>query len=128
MADFTDSFEIVNTDLINKGVDCNNPGFYDHPNFLKVEAQFPEFLNNYARFVQQRHYDDDYLERARREIPVIARVLYEELLRDGRQGACVDMSGVLSRILEREGLWNFAVKGSLTVSFPRGSGMGDRYF
>ncbi|NQY07877.1 MAG: hypothetical protein HRT68_17195, partial [Flavobacteriaceae bacterium] len=32
-----------------------------------------------------------------------------------------------SRILEREGFWNYIVKGSLTVSFPKGSGISDRY-
>lgn len=128
MVDFTDSFENVNSDLLDIEIDCNIPGFYDHPNFIEEETRFPEFLNNYARFVQTQAYDNDYLERSRREIPVIANALHDELLRDGRQGACVDMSGVFSRILEREGLWNFVVKGSLTVSFPENSGIGNRYF
>ena len=104
------------------------PGFYDSPAFISREQRQPDFLENYAAYVQLRPYDEAYLERARREIPVICEVLYKELAADGRQGACVDMSIALGRILEAEGLWCYYVKGSLTIEFPKSSGLANGYF
>lgn len=128
MAHFYSSKEQIISDFNRNKIDTSKPGFYDEPNFLKIEQINPEYLNNYARFVQEKIYSEEYLDKARKVIPLIANELYKELLRDGRQGACIDLSMVLSRILEREGFWNYIVKGSLTVSFPNDSGIGDRYF
>lgn len=128
MTRFNELLERIEADFYSKGIPVDQPGFYDHPNFIEVERQNPEYLNNYARYVQLRFYSSEYLEKAEREIPIIAHELHMELLRDGRQGACVDMSGVLSKILEREGYWNFVVKGSLTITFPKSTGIGKRYF
>ena len=128
MAHFYSSIEQIISDFERNKIDTSKPGFYDEPNFLKVEQRNPEYLNNYARFVQEKKYTAEYLDKARKVIPIIANELHKELLRDGRQGACIDLSMVLSRILEREGFWNYIVKGSLTVSFPNSSGIGDRFF
>ena len=128
MTEFYELFESVEADFKRKGIPVERPGFYDHVNFIEMERRRPQYLNNYARYVQLRSYSNEYVERAKKEIPIIANELYMELVRDGRQGACVDMSGVLSRIMEREGYWNFAVKGSLTITYPKSSGIGKRYF
>ncbi|MGY3895647.1 hypothetical protein [Aeromonas enterica] len=128
MAHFSSSMEKIISDFKRHKIDISKSGFYDEPNFLKVEQRNPEYLNNYARFVQDKAYSSEYLDKARKVIPLIANELHKELLRDGRKGACIDLSMVLSRILEREGFWNYIVKGSLTVSFPNGSGIGDRFF
>ncbi|PKG86491.1 hypothetical protein CXF85_01955 [Colwellia sp. 75C3] len=128
MAHFHSSIKKIIADFKKNNIDTSKPGFYDEPRFLRVEQGNPEYLNNYARFVQERNYSDEYLDEARKVIPLIVEELHKELLRDGRQGACVDLSMVLSRILEKEGFWNYIVKGSLTVSFPKQSGIGDRFF
>jgi hypothetical protein len=128
MTKFYESFESIEDNFKKKDIPFNQPGFYDHPNFIEIERRCPEYLNNYARYVQLRPYSNTYLERAKKEIPIIANELHIELLRDGRQGACVDTSAVLSRILEREGYWNFIVKGSLTITYPKSSRIGKRYF
>jgi len=128
MVSFTASFEVIRDEFSKRGISYERPGFYDDPSFIKYEKQNPIFLNNYARFVQQKRYDRAYLNKARKEIPIIARAIYGELLHDGRQGACVDTSAVLSRILEREGFWNFCIKGSLTITYPKSSGLQKRYF
>jgi hypothetical protein len=128
MAHFSSSIEKIISDFKKNNIDTSKPGFYDEPNFLKVEQSNPEYLNNYARFVQETCYSSEYLDEARKVIPLIVNELHKELLRDGRRGACIDLSMVLSRILEREGFWNYIVKGSLTVSFPNNSGIGDRFF
>jgi hypothetical protein len=98
------------------------------PNFLKKERVQADFLENYAAFVQLQPYTEDYLAKAAIEIPVICELLHQELVKDGRLGACVDMSIGLSRILEVEGYWNYIVKGSLTIQFPLEAKLPDRYF
>lgn len=128
MSHFADSIQQIISDFKNNNIDISTPGFYDEPNFLKVEQNNPEYLNNYARYVQEKEYSQEYLNKARHVIPIIAEKLQKELLRDGRQGACVDLSMLLSRILEKEGIWNYIVKGSLTVSFPKTSGIEKQFF
>lgn len=100
------------------GIPTNSPGFYDHPSFLEREKSQSDFLELYASFVEKRHYDPDYLEYSRGVIAKSAEILHKELAQDGRLGACIDTSMVLSRILEREGVWNYCAKGSLTLEFP----------
>ena len=101
------------------GIPTEAPGFYDHPTFLAAEQADPTFLNCYVRFVQQRPRDEEYEAQVRRVLPQIAEILQRELVAEGRLGACVDMSMVLSRILDAEHIWNYEVKGSLTLTFPR---------
>lgn len=111
-----------------QGIPMVGPGFYDHPNFLMVERSDPTFLNCYARFVQQRPRDETYEARVRRVVPRVAEILHRELEAEGRLGACIDLSMVLSRILDAEGIWNYMVKGSLTLTFPRSVRPGPIYF
>lgn len=110
------------------GIDTSQPGFYDAPAFVAVEREDSSFLDHYAAFVNARDYNPDYLQRARAEIPLIASICHRELVADGRLGACVDIGMMLSRMLEREGFWNYLVKGSLTITFPTPTNIGSRYF
>lgn len=110
------------------GIDASEPGFYDDPRFIDAESREAGFLESFGRMVECRPYEEVYLARSRKEIPAIARLVWEELVKDGRQGACVDVSMMLSRILEQEGFWNYIVKGSLTMTFPQSSGLTPRYF
>lgn len=110
------------------GVPTDQPGFCDQDNFLAVEREHPELLNLYAAYVAKRPYDEAYLAKARALIQKAADLMHVELVRHGRLGACVDISGILSRILDREGVWNCGVKGSLTITFPKNSGIMPRYF
>lgn len=109
-------------------IDFKNPGFYDSQEFLFQEQKDHSFLEKYAEYVNVKEYSSTYLERANREILFIAQKLHQELVKDGRLGACVDLSMVLSRILEREGFWNYTTKGSLTIKFPKVSGLENKYF
>src|SRR5258708_5001250 len=110
------------------GIDATYPGFYDDKKFIRAESVDPAFLETYARYVESRPYDDPYLSRARREIPIIAEGVWGELVADGRLGACIDIGMILSRILEQEGFWNYMVKGSLTMHFPPAAKLGTRYY
>lgn len=123
-----DSYDACTTLFREHDIDMTHPGFYDDPNFLQAEEDDSSFLDNYALFVRTKPLTDDYLRSARREIPFIAEVVRGELVADGRLGACIDISMMLSRVLEQEGYWNYQVKGSLTIRFPRESGIPTKYF
>lgn len=114
--------------FISQGIDVSYPGFYDDANFIKLENNNPDLLENYAKFVAYRPIDNDYLLKVDRIMKIVPGLLYEQLVSDGRMGACVDISMALSRILEREGIWNYQVKGSLTISFPTHSNIERKYF
>lgn len=51
-------------------------------------------------------------------LPIIAEVVRAEVARDGQLGVCVDVSMMLTKILEEEGIWCYALKGALTVLNP----------
>ena len=110
------------------GISIEHPGFYDDPLYLKIEREHPIYLNNYARYVQLKVYDDDYLILCEAKIKLICDILRNELVKDGRLGACIDLSIVLGRILEKVGIWNYVVKGALTIGFPRSTGISNLYF
>ncbi len=109
-------------------IDTSKPGFHDHPRFLAVEREDGEFFNTYAAFVHQRAYQPDYLARARAVVPTVARILYEQLVAEGRLGACVDLSMALARILERLGIWSYMVKGALTIEYPKSARLANTHF
>ena len=110
------------------GIDTSKPGFYDDPTFMAAERADPRMLEAYADFVEERDYTEDYIASAETCVERTAQFLYERLASDGRKGACIDASCVLSRFLERQGVWNYMVKGGLTVVFPTKSGLARAYF
>jgi len=118
----------IESDFISRGIPIAHPGFYDHPSFMMVERENPAYLNNYARYVDERNRSMDYEAHVRKVAPIVAKHFYEKLLANGRLGACVDISGLVSRSLEREGIWNFVAKGSLTMLFPSRSKIPPQYF
>lgn len=128
MTNFNAPFAEIERDFLARRIPLDSPGFYDHPNFMEVERGNPSYLNNYARFVHDRQRTPAYDEHVRKTVPIVARVLHQHLKANGRLGACVDISGVLSRALEMEGIWNFVVKGSLTIEFPRKAKITPKFF
>jgi len=110
------------------GIDFTQPGFYDLPPFLKAERADPRFLENYARYVEARAYTDEELTSAKNKITVAAATLEAIVAKDGRKGACVDVSGMLGRMLDKLGVWNYVAKSTLTIAFPKSSGLGPSYF
>lgn len=95
---------------------------------LRIERINPNYLETYAKYVVSKDYTPEYLDKARKEIPKICEILFKELYTDGRLGACIDASMVLSRILEKEGYWNYIVKGSLAIDFPPELNIETKYF
>ncbi|AQU81514.1 MULTISPECIES: hypothetical protein [unclassified Halomonas] len=111
-------FSELEKEFHKKGIPTEKPDFYDHPNFIKEEQRDPSYLIKFAKFVAEKPYSDEYLKKAEVIISDVAKILSEQLLDNGRQGACVDISGILARILERKGIWCACIKGSCTIEFP----------
>lgn len=103
------------------GIDYSQPGFYNDPNFIAQEQANPEFLKLYGFFVQFRDYDREYLDFVRRTLPRVAEVLHDELKRDGRLRACIDMSLGLTKVLERHSIWCAGVEGAFNADYPDSS-------
>lgn len=120
MTDYTGSFQAIELEYERLGISTAHPGFYDEPAFVRAEQLDGRFLNTYARYVQRRQYTTEYLAKADSIVRLVSGHLFDELCRDGRLGACIDASMVLSRILDREDVWNYVVKGALTIDFGTG--------
>jgi len=111
-----------------KNIPLDTPSFYDHANFLAEEQKDNEYLNKYSAFIASKPYVDEYLSDARIKIQKIADLLHGHLLQSKRQGACIDISSVLVRVLELEGIWCTCLKGGCTIKFPYSSNEGDAHF
>ncbi len=98
------------------GVPLEKPGFYDHPAFVRAEQAQPDYLNTYARYVRDRTYSEGYLARSEALIQATATQLSREVIADGRTNLCVTASKVLSKLLERENVWNYIVVGAFSAS------------
>ncbi len=98
------------------GLPIDKPGFYDHPHFLRAEQSQPGYINTYARYVRDRTYSEGYLNRSEAIIQATAAALSKEIIADGRSNLCVTASKVLSKILERQNVWNYVVVGAFSVS------------
>lgn len=111
------------------GIDFSHPGFCDTPEFVKIERRDPALLNTYSQYVLEVTQGDlTYLERAREVTQSAIEYLHSELAADGTHMLCIQMSSLLTQFLNRQGVWNFGIRGSLTIRFGQGSGLDDRIF
>lgn len=109
-------------------IDCSAPGFHDSPEFLKEERKSADILNRMARLVEARTYTPEYLEEAGRKIRIAAEAVASQVKRDSRLGLCVAASGVLSRMLDHLGIWNYTAKSNLAIHFPSAVSRTPRFF
>lgn len=122
------TFGELEQELLSRGIDEDKPNFHNNTECIEYVGREPEFNETYACFVQRRPYSDSYLRRSEKVIEIASRVLHDELMSDGRLGACIDASGVLTQSLELLGIWSYQVVGSLTITFPHESGLAPLYF
>jgi hypothetical protein len=111
-----------------RGIDHSVPGLHDAPEFLRAEMVDPKALNMVARLVEARSYTPIELQEAERKIRIAAEAVAHRVARDGRHGLCVVASGVLSRMLDKLGIWNYTAKTNLTIHFPRSVSVEPLYF
>lgn len=100
------------------GVRLDGPGADLSPAFMRAEASDPELLHAYGRFIALRPRDAAYDDFVRDRVKSLADFLHACVMNDSREGACIDASMALGRMLDAEGVWNFLVKGSVKVTFP----------
>jgi hypothetical protein len=117
-----EGIEQIRQEFADTKIPTHEPGFYEDPAFIRREQKVPHYLDNYARFVQQQPYSLSYLDRAEPIIHVVSEELQLALKEDGTPEAHAEAPFVMSRILEREGVWNYVASGSLSMTFPAGSG------
>lgn len=122
------AFKEVSASLRRHGIDGSQPGFHDSPAFLIAEQSDPTVIDTVARVVETRSYGQAELDAAEVAIRVAADAVRASIEADGRHGRCVIASGVLSRILDELGIWNYCAKATLTVSFPHHVSRSSRYF
>lgn len=102
----------------NRNIPTGDIAFYNHPNFLAAEQSDPSFLELYGAWVRSCEFDDNYKSRVRELVPIIVQTVADEIKRDGQLGVCMDVSMMLTKVLEELGIWCYAVRGSLTISHP----------
>jgi hypothetical protein len=112
-------FDRLNADLKMRGIDTTQFAFYDQKAFLASEVRDPTFLENYAKWVALRPRDEAYNNHVRNVVPRLTEIIATALRKDGMQGGCVAASGMLTRMLDRLGVWSFGVAGSLTLEVER---------
>ncbi len=103
------------------GVKSFKPGFYDDQAFMEAERSNPKLLEEYAKYVSRRPNTDIYEANTR---DIVSRLLniIDEATANAPRGSCRDSAAVLSRMLDRLGVWNFTVQGSFNIAVD---GMGD---
>lgn len=107
-------------------IDMRNPGFYDNINFMKIEQIDPSFLINYASFVQFNKYSNEYFEFVKAKVPAIVNMIYDRFNKEN--GKCIDLSNILLKLIEKEGIWAYMVKGSVQIIFPKKFNIDKKYF
>ncbi|MBF4247837.1 hypothetical protein EA004_23100, partial [Vibrio anguillarum] len=116
-------------EFCSKGIKPDAPDFYDQESFLEQERMNNNYLNLYSMYVAKQPYSKEYLERSKKVITKTVEILYEALLKTERKGACIDISSVLVRVLEKQGIWSTCLKGSCVVDFSTvKSGIPSAYF
>jgi hypothetical protein len=110
------------------GVDSSTPGFCDSPAFLRAERRNARVMDLYAEFIETRSYEAKYLAEARKKIEIVAETVRDAIEKDGRPGACVHASGIIGRMLDKLGIWNYVAKSTLTITYPASAGITPNYF
>jgi hypothetical protein len=101
------------------GIDTTRPGFYDQSAFLNQEKANPEYLKLCTRWLARRPLSEGYRRRAERVVPAVAESVAEMFVGSEMVASCMNGSAMLSRVLERAGIWNHVIHGSLVLTVPR---------
>ena len=113
-------FEEIKREFDTLGICTDDVEFYNSKEFLAAEKNNPILLEAFAEFVVQKSYQEQYLERSRRIVPAVCEFLKNELILDGRLGACIDFAQTTGKIFEELNIWCVTMCGSLTVELGSG--------
>lgn len=102
------------------GIDISAPGFFDDPQFVAEENRDRRFLELYSEWVVHRERTADYDAHVREVLAKLAPIITARLDRHHWFGSCIAVTGILTRMLDRLGVWNTVMKGSVSVRKPDG--------
>lgn len=122
MTQLAEPLQKLQKDFTDARIPTDQPGFYEDFQFIRRESKDPTYLDNYARFVQWQPYSDSYLWKAEEIIHIVGAELQHAIQLDESAAAYDESPLVMSKILEREGIWNYVVHGAVTITFPIASG------
>lgn len=98
-----------------KNIDVSLPGFYNDINFISEERKNPKFLEMYAKYINNIKFTNEYIKKAEFITCKIAEILSTELKKSKQKGRCIDISLIFSKMLEKERIWNYTIRGALAI-------------
>jgi len=108
----------LTAEFVSVSIDPTAFGFYDQPAFLAREQLDPAYLEKYAEWVATRPLDAAYEAHVRETVPKLASLVAAALTADDMQGGCIAASSMITRMLDRLGIWSFGVVGSANLDVP----------
>lgn len=96
-------------------IDHSYPGFYDDANFMNEERRKPLMLETYGEWVLHRERTPEYDAHVRTTLTQLAPIISARLDRHRWFGGCIAVSAMLTRMLDRLGVWNIIMKGSASI-------------
>jgi hypothetical protein len=100
------------------GIDTRQHGFFAQSAFLTQQAKDPAFVETYAEWVRLRPRTPEYDAYVRRVVPIVSEIIVAAFKADNCHGWCVAASGMMARMLDRLGVWNYGVLGSTGFAVP----------
>jgi hypothetical protein len=107
-------FQLLEQRLLALGVDTGEFGFIDQPAFLAAEQRDPSLLESYAKWVMLRPRAPDYDAHVRTTVPKLAKLVASVLEEDKLEGACEMACSLMTKGLDRLGVWSIGLVGSST--------------
>ncbi|MEM8575568.1 MAG: hypothetical protein AAGF48_13135 [Pseudomonadota bacterium] len=96
------------------GIDTGKFGFADNSTFLAAEKQDPQLLESYAKWVMLRPRDEAYEKHARETVPKLTDLVSTVLEEDKLEGSCEMACSLITKGLDRLGVWSVGIVGSAT--------------
>ena len=97
------------------GIVTSASGFFDDPQFVAEERRDRRFLELYSESVVHREHTADYDAHVREVLARLAPIILARLDRYQWFGSCIAVTGILTRMLDRLGVWNTVMKGSVSI-------------
>jgi hypothetical protein len=88
---------------------------------MKIEEKNASYLSNYAKFVHERPRDETYDGFVKKTAPLIINFYHDKYIGKDSSNSRTEFTNVISKALEKAGVWNYVVKGSVTIDFPDAS-------
>lgn len=98
------------------GIDYNKIGFHLEDSFLLAEQKNLITLDDYAEFLLVQSYNGEYVKYANEKVKKISEYIANLVIEENRYGQCAEIAVSLTSLLDELGIWNFGVKGSLTIT------------